>query len=360
LSLKKVIFLCPYPHGIAPSQRFRYEQYLGQLTVKGIQYELNAFLTQGQYATIYQSGNYFSKISAISYGYLKRLFVLLHVSQYDFVFIHREATPAGPPIIEWLLAKVFRKKIIYDFDDAIWLTDKSNESFFEKKLRWRDKVGSICKWSYKVSCGNDYLGSYARQFNKMVVVNPTTIDTLHIHNPDLYARPINNALTIGWTGSHSTLKYLEGLASVLQNIERKYPQVRFVAIADRPPNLELKNLSFIPWNKETEIKDLLNFDIGIMPLPDDIWAKGKCGFKALQYLALEIPAVVSPVGVNSAIVEDGVNGFCCRSETAWFEALEKLILDRSLRKRMGVAGRKTVLDHFSVSSNTFNFLSLFE
>lgn len=309
---------------------------------------------------MYQSGNYFSKISAIASGYLRRLFLLLHVSQYDFIFIHREATPAGPPIIEWLLAKIFRKKIIYDFDDAIWLTDKSDESFFERKLRWRSKVGSICKWSYKISCGNEYLASYARWFNKKVIVNRTTIDTLHMHNPDIYTRSIHNALTIGWTGTHSTLKYLEGLLPVLQQVERKYPQVRFLAIADRPPNMDLKNLVFVPWNKETEIKDLLNMDIGVMPLPDDIWAKGKCGFKALQYLALGIPAVVSPVGVNSAIVEDGVNGFCCQTETAWFAALEKLILDESLRKRMGIAGRKRVIDHYSVSSNTFNFLSLFE
>ena len=127
---------------------------------------------------------------------------------------------------------------------------------------------------------------------------------------------------IGWTGSHSTLKYLDEIQPVLHKILQEYPTVEFIVIADRPPSLDVgSSVKFVPWNSETEIKDLLQFDIGIMPLPDDEWAKGKCGFKALQYMALELPAVASPVGVNSKIINHGVNGFLCNTPEEWEEAL---------------------------------------
>jgi glycosyltransferase involved in cell wall biosynthesis len=358
--LKKILFLCPYPYQLAPSQRFRYEQYLNQLRGTDYTFDIKTFLTPSEYSTIYQSGNSITKIATISYCYLRRFTILLHINQFDYVFIHREITPVGPPIIEWLIAKIYRKKIIYDFDDSIWLTDKVNESYTENIFRWRCKVSYICKWSYKISCGNHYLAGYAKKFNRNVIVNPTTIDTDNIHIADLFQSKTDQAVTIGWTGSHSTLKYLEKIQSVLKQIESKYPFTIFLVIADRPPKLDLKNLVFKKWSQGTEIIDLKMADIGIMPLPDDEWAKGKCGFKALQYMALGIPAVVSPVGVNTEIVSDGVEGYWCSSEIEWFSRLEELILNKSKRIEMGKRGREKVIKHYSVRSNTANFLSLFQ
>jgi glycosyltransferase involved in cell wall biosynthesis len=282
------------------------------------------------------------------------------MSKYGMVFIHREIMPGGPPILEWFIAKVFKKKIIYDFDDAIWLTDKRSEGFLEKTLRWRSKVSLICHWSHKVSCGNHYLANYARRYSDNVVLIPTTIDTDNAHNPDLFPFKTDQPVTIGWTGSHTTLKYLEDIQAVLKRIESKYPSTKFLIIADRLPKLDLKNLVFKKWSQETEIADLKMADIGIMPLPDDEWAKGKCGFKALQYMALETPAVVSPVGVNTEIVEDGVQGFWCFSESEWFARLEQLILNVEERKQMGKRGRQKVIQHYSVRSNAATFLSLFQ
>jgi glycosyltransferase involved in cell wall biosynthesis len=282
---------------------------------------------------------------------------------YDFVFIHREAAPLGPPIFEWMLAKIFRRKIIYDFDDAIWLTDRVHESWFLRTAKWRHKVSYICKWSYKVSCGNGYLCNYARKFNKSVIYNPTTIDTENLHNPTLHkgSNRDDNKVRIGWTGSHSTLKYLHEIESVLIKILHDYPQVEFVVIADKPPSVQaVPSVKFIPWNTETEIQDLLEFDIGIMPLPDDKWAQGKCGFKALQYMALQLPAVASPVGVNSKIIEHGVNGFLCNTPDEWESTLRKLVENSTIRKQVGLNGRKTILKYYSVNSNASNFLSLFE
>jgi hypothetical protein len=159
-----------------------------------------------------------------------------------------------------------------------------------KLLKWRSKVESICQWSHKVSCGNEYLCAFAKKFSAYVILNPTTIDTQHRHNRTLYEQiPADgDKVVIGWTGSHSTLKYLKDIEPVLQKIEIKFPVVRFMVIADQKPSLTLESLTYIRWIEKTEIEDLLKFDIGIMPLPGHEWAKGKCGFKALQYMALGI------------------------------------------------------------------------
>lgn len=360
---KKILFLVPYPLHESPSQRFRFEQYFALLHAQGYTYTVQSFLNSNNWKVFFKPGKTLTRVRALVVGFAKRMIVLVKSPMYDFVFIHREAAPLGPPVFEWILAKVLRRKIIYDFDDAIWLTDRRREAWIFKLGKWRSKVGYICKWAYKVSCGNEYLVDYAARFNKNAVYNPTTIDTENLHNPGLYYkshRP-SNKVRIGWTGSHSTLKYLQEIEGVLQNILRDYPDVEFIVIADKAPVLNaVPSLKFIRWNSDTEIKDLLQFDIGIMPLPDDQWAKGKCGFKALQYMALEFPAVASPVGVNSNIIDHGVNGFLCSTPEEWEKALRKLIEDSQLRKIMGVNGRKKILKNYSVISNSVNFLSFFE
>ena len=167
-------------------------------------------------------------------------------------------------------------------------------------------------------------------------------------------------MTIGWTGSHSTLKYLKAIIPVLQSLEQKYSQIQFLVIADRDPQLPLQRYRFAKWRRETEITDLASIDIGIMPMPDDEWTRGKCGFKALQYMAMEIPAVVSPVGVNKEIIENGVAGFLCESPDEWFTALESLLLHAEIRMVMGLRGRRKIISSYSVASNSANFLSLFQ
>jgi glycosyltransferase involved in cell wall biosynthesis len=354
----KIFFIVPYPVAQSPSQRFRFEQYFDALTERNVSYQLQSFLSHDHWRVFYGKGNDLLKVKCILSGFIRRAMALFAVLSYDFVFIHREATPIGPPIFEWIIAKLLRRKIIYDFDDAIWLTDKTQESKVQKAIRWRNKVASICKWSYKVSAGNTYLADYAKGFTKNVVINPTTIDTVHVHKPIPRSNP-NNRIVIGWTGSHSTLKYLNKLEEVLQRIEKNFPAVDFCVIADKEPNLNLRRIAFKPWSLETEVTDLAQFDIGVMPLPDDEWAKGKCGFKALQYMAMEIPTVASPVGVNTMILSEGINGLLARRTSDWEESLSSLIRDENLRKRLAEAGRLTVEQHYSVNSNKNNFLGLF-
>lgn len=353
----KVLILAPYPHDTAPNQRFRFEQYLGYLTEKGVHYDYIPFISQSTWNVLHKPGKFLRKALGIITAFCRRFLLLSSLSHYDFVFVCREASHIGPPIFEWLIAKVFRKKIIYDFDDAIWLPNYSYHNRHFHWLKFYGKVKSIMKWSYKISAGNDYLADFARQFNPNVVINPTTIDTENYHFR--VKDQASEKLVIGWTGTLTTAKYLKPLESILDELSQKYDFEFHMISNEVPADFQPKSLRFIPWKKESEIDDLLAFNVGVMPLTEDKWAKGKCGFKALQYMALGIPALVSPVGVNTKIVDDAENGFICSTPEDWKEGLEKLLSDAVLRVEMGKAARQKIISHYSVLSNRSNFLELF-
>jgi glycosyltransferase involved in cell wall biosynthesis len=351
-----LLFLVPYPLGVAPSQRFRFEQYFSALEKNNISFVIVPFLDDKVWDILYQKRNFVHKIFAVLKGFIKRYLLLFSLGKYDYVFIHREAAPVGPPILEWLIAKVFRKKIIFDFDDAIWIPNTSESNKFFSFLKFYGNTKSICKWAYKVSCGNDYLCDFAKQFNNNVVYNPTTIDTENYHNQT--KQTTNSKVVIGWTGSHSTVQYLDDLIPVFKELEKQYP-FELCVISDRKPDFELKSLNFVQWAKETEIEDLLRFDIGIMPLRNDKWSNGKCGFKALQYMSLGIPALVSPVGVNTKIVDHNINGFICNTNEEWEKYLAQLLSDENKLKELSAKTREKIISKYSVQSNTDNFLLLF-
>jgi glycosyltransferase involved in cell wall biosynthesis len=356
----RILFLTPYPLGQAPSQRFRFEQYLDILRAHGHTYRLAPFLSDATWRILYKPGQATRKALGILSGFGRRLGHVLAAPAYDFVFVHREVAPLGPPILEWLLAKVLRKRIIYDFDDAIWLANTSEANRMAAGLKWHHKVDSICRWAYKNSCGNDYLAAYARQFNPNVVINPTTIDTVHLHN-QVRNQSASGSLVIGWTGTHSTLKYLLPILPVLAQLEAEGQEFEFRVISNQPPNFDqhLRSLRFMPWQKATEIADLLTFHIGLMPLEDDPWAQGKCAFKALQYMALGIPALVSPVGMNTEVVQNNMNGYICHDSADWLRCLRQLLTDAKHRQQLGKAARTTIEQRYSVIANTSNFLELF-
>jgi glycosyltransferase involved in cell wall biosynthesis len=351
-----ILFIVPYPIDKAPSQRFRFEQYFSALQKKGIIVTVKPFLSNEIWDILYLPGRFPRKALAIIGGLFKRLLLLFTLKKYDYIFIHREATPIGPAFFEYFAARWLKKKIIYDFDDAIWIPNYSEANSFFSFLKGYSNVKHICKWVYKISCGNEYLCDYARQFNSNVVYNPTTIDTEHYHN-EVKDQDTQN-FVIGWTGSHSTIRYIEEVIPVLSELEEKYT-FQFMVISDLKPTYNLKSLVYHKWNKHSEIEDLLKFNIGIMPLKDDKWANGKCGFKALQYMALGIPALVSPVGVNTRIVDDKINGFICTSPEDWKNAIEAIMKDKSLNKEISKNTRIKIENHYSVKSNTANFIDLF-
>lgn len=352
-----ILFLVPYPMKHAPSQRFRVELFLPELDKAGITYKVQSFLDEQTWDVLYKGGGFISKVWGVTKGFARRWKIVLSgLSRYDFVFIHREAAPLGPPVFEWIISKILRKKIIYDFDDAIWIPNTSKENKLVSWVKAFWKVKYICKWAHEVVGGNDYLCEYARSFNKQVVKIPTCVDTVNRHNrlKDQHT----GKMIVGWTGSHSTMKFLDEIVPVLRELQTKN-NFEFVVISNKPPSFELPSLRFIPWKEETETEDLLQLNIGVMPLERDPWCEGKCGFKLIQYLSLGIPAIASPVGVNTLIIEEGVNGFLCETKEEWSRALSFLIENEDKRLQMGKAGRSKIENKFSVSSQSVKFAALF-
>lgn len=354
--MAKILFITPYPHQEAPSQRFRFEQYEDILIEEGHQVFFSSYYDEKAWEIIYEKGKLIKKFWLVFKSWIKRFILLFSLKKYDYLFIHREMAPLGPPVFEFLLKKVLNRKYIYDFDDAIWL---ANYSEVNSKLQWIKaywKVKYITKWAHKVTVGNEYLADYARKLNSNVQVIPTTIDTENYHTQ--LTNHDTEKLVIGWTGSHSTMRYLNFIFPILEELEKEF-EFTFRVISDKAPVQTLKYLEYIKWNKKTEIEDLSKLHIGVMPLVEDDWSEGKCGFKALQYMSLGIASVMSPVGVNKTIVQHGTNGFLANSEAEWKTILIDLMKHPEKRKEIGLSGRQRVIDAYSVLSQKENYLALF-
>ncbi len=351
----------PYPKGIAPSQRFRIEQYISFLEEK-FEIRVFPFWSNKAWYILYKKGRVGKKLWYLLTAFGRRKLAILKAVNADYIYIHREAAPIGWPVFEWFLCRVMGKKLIYDFDDAIWLPNQSEANrTIVKHVKTHTKVASICKWSYKVSVCNDFLADYALQYQTNVVQIPTTIDTERLHNPGLYSKKSNDLPIIGWTGSHSTLSQLDLVWDALKEVYKSIP-FEFHLISDFFPQNLPTFVKRVTWNKSTEIEDILQFDIGIMPLYDSDWAEGKCAFKLLQYLALEIPAVASDVGFNSKIISNAENGFLLHKNdtTSWLSALATLLNDENLRIKMGENGRSKIEKYYSVNANKEKVLDLFD
>ncbi|MCH2214329.1 MAG: glycosyltransferase family 4 protein [Flavobacteriales bacterium] len=391
----KILIICPYPKGKAPSQRFRFEQYLDLLD---LEFDEVSFWKEDEWPKIYERGSVVFKVYRTIGGFLRRFYLLFRLVKYKKIFIHREATPIGPPWFEWLAVRFLKKEVIYDFDDSIWLPNSSDANRkIAGKFKNHTKAGKICSWASICVVGNEFLAEYARQYCADVRIIPTTIDTDTYHNRKLYKRSLGKwrkqadypsinikkvvnkpaekganeidiakkrKLTIGWTGTHSTLKQLIPLFTVLNELHDHEP-FRFLLIADKAPPKLPKFVEFRKWKKESEIEDLLEIDIGVMPLFDTEWEKGKCGFKALQYMALEIPTVLSEVGVNIEISESGKAAYLgeslpLKSVSDWKESLLELIKEKPLRKKLGALGREVVDKKYSVKSQIESYRSVFK
>jgi glycosyltransferase involved in cell wall biosynthesis len=262
---------------------------------------------------------------------------------YDVVYILRETLPIGPAFVErWLTRAGI--PYIFDFDDAIFVPMQSQLYGRLAALRCAGKTATSCARAAQVIAGNEYLANYARRFNPNVHVVPTTIDTR------IYAWPRGRRRypipTIGWSGSFSTVQYLDTLRPILQKLARHVP-FRLLVIGARDYPLSGVEVEARPWSADSELEDLSEIDIGLMPLVNDAWARGKCGLKALQYMALAIPPVCSPVGVNCEIVQDGQNGFLANSPEEWLARLTLLLHNEQLRRDLGIAARHTVEARYS-------------
>jgi glycosyltransferase involved in cell wall biosynthesis len=354
--LKTIHFLVHHRPGRSPGQRFRFEQYLPFLKEAGFDYRISNLLNTKQDHLFYSHGNYLKKAGLVMQSFLKRWKDVQKTKPGDIVFIYREAFMLGNTLFE---RKIHKKgiPIIFDFDDAIWLMEVSEGNKKVSFLKNPDKTKAIIRFSSLVITGNDYLRDYALQFNPNTIKIPTTIDTAY-HKP--MEKQAKNTVCIGWTGTESTVKHFETIIPILMKLKEKYKdRISFKLITNKPVSFPALGLTATIWNREEEIKQLNEIDIGIMPLPDDEWSRGKCGFKGLQYMAMEIPAVMSPVGVNREIITNGENGFLCADEQQWIDKLSALIDDPALRQQLGKEGRKTVKDKYSVQSQKDKYIKAF-
>jgi glycosyltransferase involved in cell wall biosynthesis len=241
--------------------------------------------------------------------------------------------------IKLSIFKSFAKKMVYDFDDAVMYGSKG------KSATRRSRFKGMVKTSDVVFCGNEFLLKEARAYKKNgIYYIPTVVDTdeypVKVHVDKL-------PFIVGWIGSSSTLRYLADIKELL--ISMAYPErLHYKIVADKPLDIQNKGVLFEKWNKDMERKVLLSFDIGIMPLKNDIWSDGKCGLKLIQYMATGLPSIAHPVGVANSMISDGVNGFLRIDTNGWREAIEILSKDTVLRNKMGEASRTIAEERYSL------------
>lgn len=346
----KVLFLTPHPIE-GPSSRYRIIQFFPYLEKRGIHCTLNSFFSSGAYSCLYKHGFLVRKLISVLVGAIKRAYYIFRAGNFDAVYIHLELFPIHLSLLEKIL-KSLNKNIIYDLDDSIYLSRESVNKIREY-FRRPEKLYRLLKASSEVTVCNGYLHNYARQYNKNITIIPTSLDTENFK--PLPIKRTNNPIVIGWIGSHSTTKYLTIISNVLKRLAQKYYLIFKVVGSGK--TIEIKGVRVINrnWSLERDVEEFQTCDIGVYPLPDDEWTKGKTGFKTIQFMAVGVPCVVSRVGANIEIVEDGKNGFLADSEEEWIEKLSRLIEDPELRIRMGKAGRKTIEERFSLNHNASLF-----
>jgi glycosyltransferase involved in cell wall biosynthesis len=326
----------------SPGQRFRLEQWEPKLRELGVEVTFTAFEDAELHALLYRPGHWLEKMRLISNAFGRRARLMKTLGSYDAVYVLREASLLGPPVFErW----VHRAGIpmVFDFDDAVFVPYRSPSNGWLSLLKFSGKTRTACQLASHVMAGNPYLAEYASSVNPNVTMIPTTIDTAKYR---IEPRAASEVPVIGWTGSYSTVQHLDTLRGALQRLAR---EERFLLRVIGTPRYELGGVEVeaMPWRANTEIEDLRAIDIGIMPLPDDAWSRGKCGLKALQYMALGVPTVCSPVGVNVDIIADGENGSLAGSDEEWVHKLTLLLRSAPLRQRLGMAGRRTVETRYS-------------
>jgi glycosyltransferase involved in cell wall biosynthesis len=352
---KRLKFLVLFYPNRSPGQVYRLEAYLKYLPRKAYDYD---WIINREDEPAFYKGGISQKLMLFIKCSTKRFFRLIK-GNYDNVIMNREAFPLGTIFFEFLVKKILRKKIIYDFDDAIWLPVISDGNKKFAFLKSYSKFSKIIKLSDVVIAGNEYLADYARQFNSNVHIIPSCID-LDLNIPNRQKQNENDKICIGWSGSETTLAHLLLIKDVLVSIQKKYgDQVYFKVISSRN-DFEIPgvNIKSVKWQKETEAEELDEFDIGIMPLPDNDWSKGKCSMKGIQYMGLAIPAVMSNIGMNKEVIEHNINGMLADTESDWIQALSSLIENEEMRRKLGDAGRQTVEKKYSIQAWKDKWLEL--
>ena len=327
---------------LAASTRQRFVQAMPYLAEQNITLTIDPLFDNAYLALMFKDGT--RRRSAILKAYLRRFAALRRARSYDFVIVQYELFPYLPGCFEALIA-LTDKPVFYDIDDAIFHQyDQHRHPIVRFFLR--KKLVPLLRRVALAFCGNAYLEQYVRQYCPRTEIIPTTLDTAIFKSAA--NRPANAPPVVGWIGSPSTWSYCAPLLELLSSLAGAAKLSALIIGANHQAKARA-GFEFRDWSEATEIEDIHQMDIGIMPMPDAPWARGKCGYKLIQYMACGIPVIASPVGVNTSIVEHGVNGLLATSEEEWRAAFETLLGDPALRQRMGEAGREHILEHYSIA-----------
>ena len=347
----KVLALTSYPIEAAAT-RYRLAQFVDPLAERGITLTIRPFLDTALFQGLYDKRKIARTTLGLLTSTLRRVEDLFTARAMDVILVQREAMILGPPWVEWMLAKAFSYPMVLDLDDATYLSYTSpTYGRAAKTLKWFRKTDDLIRWSKLVTCGNRAIADYVTGKGAIARIIPTVVDT------DLFIpldRPSNTKPPVlGWIGTHSTFPYLQSIFPVLQDLARKYPfRLKVVGAGEldiKIPGVEIENLK---WRLEREVSDFQSIDIGLYPIDatlySDHWAAAKSGFKAIQYMAVGIPYVASPVGAAGEIGVVGTTHFLAQSPDEWHNALGCLISDVQKRLTMGAAGRNHAITHYAV------------
>jgi glycosyltransferase involved in cell wall biosynthesis len=325
------------------SSRIRFLQYLPFFKQQGIQVDVSQLLSDEYVSAIVLGKSKQSLWSLILLSYWNRVKILFKVKNYDLIIIHKEIFPYVPAFVERLfhLIGVF---YIVDYDDATYHIYDNHSNYFVRLLLGK-KIDAIMRFSNTVIVGNKYLSLRAElsRANKIEII-PSVVD---LNKYKVVKSNCNKRLVVGWIGSPSTGKYLLEIESIYNLLASEF-DVRFVAVGCNKETLKNLPIEVLPWSEETEVQLIQSFDIGIMPLSNSLWEKGKCGYKLIQYMACGLPVVASPIGINTKIIQNGTNGLLAKDTSEWIKALRQLLNDESLRRNMGENGRKCVEKVYSL------------
>jgi len=327
--------------------RFRIAQFIPYLQAHGFDVTLETLFTTEFFQLVYQPRHYLRKAMAFARLSIDRLLALRKLPDFDVILLYREIFPIGPAVVERLLARRGHPPIVFDFDDAIFLPAVSHANRFISALKYPGKVKTIIRSADHVIAGNDYLASYAERYNRSVTTIPTCVDTDRFVPRADGARSATPPV-VGWIGSPTTAIYIADLAPVLRRVAETDAFVARISGAGAAIEMPRVRMENARWSLDDEVRLFNTCDIGVYPLTDDEWSRGKCGFKAIQFMACGVPVVASAVGVNREIIQDGVNGFLASSEAEWVDKIRRLLNDATLRRRMAEAGRRTVERSYSL------------
>ena len=346
----KVLGLASYPVEAAAT-RYRLQQFVQPLSERGITLTVRPFMSSELFAQFYRRESIGSTAVGLMKSSLKRLSDVIGASRADVIMVQREAMLFGPPLLEWLLTRALKRPMVLDLDDATYVSYTSpTYGRLGQALKWFSKTDDLIRWASVVTCGNRAIAEYVSSKGASARIIPTVVDA-EIFHPAPH-RP-DETLVLGWIGTHSTFPYLESIFPVLQDLAQAH-DFRLKIVGSGKSDIMLPGVSVenLPWKLEREVEDFQSIDIGLYPIDASLysgkWAAGKSGFKALQYMAVGVPYVATPVGAAAEIGEVGTTHFCARDNDEWRAALSGLILDPVLRERMGAAGRRHVTENYGL------------